>query len=101
MYRRKGGDLVMHVYYHVCGVVALVEEDVFVFDQRVGHWLGLDELGVHALEDIGQVVVVAGRGTCTSRSRRAGGPQRSDRGGRHIKVAEAMGVALSSALTRA
>ena len=62
MYRRKGGDLVMHVYYHVCGVVALVEEDVFVFDQRVGHWLGLDELGVHALEDIGQVVVVAGEG---------------------------------------
>ena len=48
----------MHVYYHVCGVVALVEEDVFVFGQRVGHWLGLDELGVHTLEDIGQVVVV-------------------------------------------
>ena len=48
----------MHIHYHVRGVVALVEEDVLVFDQRVGHRLGLDELGVHAVEHVGQVVVV-------------------------------------------
>ena len=28
------------------------------FDEHVGYRLGLDELGVHALEDIGQVVIV-------------------------------------------
>ena len=48
----------MHVYYHVGGVVALVEEDVLVFDDCVGYMLGLDELGAHALEDIGQAVVI-------------------------------------------
>ena len=42
MHRSKGGDLVMHVYYHVGGVVALVEEDVLVFDDCVGYMLGLD-----------------------------------------------------------
>ena len=26
----------MHIHYHMRGVVALVEEDVLVFDQRVG-----------------------------------------------------------------
>ena len=58
MHRRKGGDLVMHVYYHVGGVVALVEEDILVLDECVGYRLGLDELGVYALEDVGQVIVV-------------------------------------------
>ena len=62
------------------GVVALVEEDVLVLDECIGYRLGLDELGVYALEDIGQVVVVGGgRATCTSRSRRGGGQRRSDR----------------------
>ena len=58
MRRCKYGNLVMHIHYHMRGVVALVEEDIFVFDQRVGHRLGLDELGVHAVEHVGQVVVV-------------------------------------------
>ena len=40
MHRSKGGDLVMHVYYHVGGVVALIEENVLVFD--VGYRLGFD-----------------------------------------------------------
>ena len=31
MRRCKGSDMMMHIHYHMRGVVALVEEDVLVF----------------------------------------------------------------------